>query len=269
MPDWFVHSKTKVGIYSWNDIQNSKSMGRIIAAIDIGSMWMGFAYSLKDDWKRVLSSYRGSEELMPYKVPTCILLQKDFSTSWIGYEAEDKYAELISKDNHHDYFFFKRFQTILHQNSVSLQWFLSERVYVKCTDFFSLIINNELTIINNLQDLNQCYDIESQTLEAGLVFEHCFKCLKEHLTRTLERNSIGYQNDDIGYILTVPLICGEKGKTFMRNAAIKVKIILVCTFTMFWCFHCTWISTLSNWIWSTFASVFCCYPCFILSCAKL
>lgn len=93
-------------------------MGKIVAAIDIGSTWMGFAYSLKDDLKTVLSG--ASEELMPYKVPTCILLQKDFSTSWIGYEAEDKYAEL-SKDNHHDYFFFKRFHTILHQNSVSLQ----------------------------------------------------------------------------------------------------------------------------------------------------
>lgn len=121
-------------VYSWNDIQNSKGMGKIVAAIDIGSMWMGFAYSLKDDWRRVLCL--AAEELMPYKVPTCILLQKDFSTSWIGYEAEDKYAELISKDIHHDYFFFKRFQTILHQNSVSLQWFLSERVHVICTDFF-------------------------------------------------------------------------------------------------------------------------------------
>lgn len=94
-------------------------MGKIIAAIDIGSMWMGFAYSLKDDWKNVL--FWASEEPMPYKVPTCILLQKDFSTSWIGYEAEDKYAELISKDNNHDYFFFKRFQTNLNQSSVSLQ----------------------------------------------------------------------------------------------------------------------------------------------------
>lgn len=98
--------------------------------------------------------------------------------------------------------------------------------------FFSPIIYNELTIVNNLQDLNQCNDIESQTLDAGVVFEHCIKCLKEHLTRTLEKNSIGYQNDDIGYILTVPLTCGEKGKNFMRNAAIKVKIILVCIFTM-------------------------------------
>lgn len=112
-------------VYSWNDIQNSKDMGRIIAAIDIGSMWMGFAYSLKDDWKRVLSSYRASEEQISYKVPTCILLQKDFSTSCIGYEAEEKYAELISEDNHHDYFFFKRFQTNLHQSTVSLQRFLS------------------------------------------------------------------------------------------------------------------------------------------------
>lgn len=107
-------------------------------------------------------------------------------------------------------------------------WTCSRNMY----GFFSPIIYNELTIVNNLQDLNQCYDIESQTLDAGVVFEHCIKCLKEHLTRTLEKNSIGYQNDDIGYILTVPLTCGEKGKNFMRNAAIKVKIILVCIFTM-------------------------------------
>lgn len=86
-------------------------------------------------------------------------------------------------------------------------------------------LNNKLVIISNLQDLNKCYDIESQTLEASLVFGHCIKCLKEHLTRTLERNSIGYQNDDIRYILTVPLICGEKGKMFMKNSAVKVRYI--------------------------------------------
>lgn len=84
-------------------------MGRIIVVIDIGSMWMGFVYLLKDDWKRVLFSYRGFEELMLYKVLICILLQKDFLIFWIGYEVEDKYVELILKDNYYDYFFFKRF----------------------------------------------------------------------------------------------------------------------------------------------------------------
>lgn len=113
-------------IYSWNNIPNSKDMGKIVAAIDIGSLWMGYAYSLKDNWKRVVSSSWATEELTSYKVPTCILLQKDFSTSWIGYEAEDKYAELISEDSHHDYFFFKRFQTSLRQNSVSLSLSLTE-----------------------------------------------------------------------------------------------------------------------------------------------
>lgn len=82
-------------------------MGKIIVVIDIGSMWMGFVYFLKDDWKNVL--FWVFEELMLYKVLICILLQKDFLIFWIGYEVEDKYVELILKDNNYDYFFFKRF----------------------------------------------------------------------------------------------------------------------------------------------------------------
>lgn len=82
-------------------------MGKIVVVIDIGSMWMGFVYFLKDDWRRVLCLV--VEEFMLYKVLICILLQKDFLIFWIGYEVEDKYVELILKDIYYDYFFFKRF----------------------------------------------------------------------------------------------------------------------------------------------------------------
>ena len=57
----------------------------------------------------------GSGSHMTEKTPTCALIKPDGKTlEAFGYEAEDKYSELVEKDEHKQYYFFKRFKMALH-----------------------------------------------------------------------------------------------------------------------------------------------------------
>ena len=45
--------------------------------------------------------------------------QKDFHS--FGYDAEDKYMELAEEDEHKEWYFFRRFKMLLHENKVSIE----------------------------------------------------------------------------------------------------------------------------------------------------
>ena len=60
----------------------------------------------------------GGRQLLSLKTPTCLLLNDNKKFEAFGYEAENKYADLVMDDKHHDYFFFQRFKMNLHNNKV-------------------------------------------------------------------------------------------------------------------------------------------------------
>lgn len=171
----------------------SKSSKIMVAAIDFGTTFSGFAFSLKDDWGKVLTNTWSGGSLISHKAPTCLLLKKDYTESLFGYEAEDRYSDLTSEDSHDDYYFFQQFKMILHQ---------------------------DFTVKRNIT----CNDITGKPLEASLVFQHCIKCLKKCLYQQIEKSYLGTHDDDIEYVLTVPAIWGDKAKMFMREAAVKAGI---------------------------------------------
>lgn len=96
----------------------SKSTKIIVAAIDFGTTYSGFAFSLKYDWGKVISYTWNGGYIVSNKTPTCLLIKKDFSEFFFGYEAEDKYSDLTTNDFHHDFYFFQQFKMILHQDDV-------------------------------------------------------------------------------------------------------------------------------------------------------
>nr|XP_034300205.1 heat shock 70 kDa protein 12A isoform X2 [Crassostrea gigas]XP_034300206.1 heat shock 70 kDa protein 12A isoform X2 [Crassostrea gigas] len=173
--------------------KDSKCSRLVVAAIDFGTTFSGYAFSSKNEWGRVFTNLWSGGSLISPKAPTCLLLKKNFSESFIGYEAEDKYAELISDERHKDYYFFQRFKMILHRDTDVKQHIL-------------------------------CYDISGEALEARLVFQHCIKCLKDCLYKHIEKIVSGTQDGDIDYVLTVPAIWGDNAKMFMREAALKAGI---------------------------------------------
>lgn len=96
-------------------------------AIDIGTTGTGYAFStlekfrinqldvtLNDPWTE---EFRG---LLALKAPTCILFDPTMKFHAFGYEAENKYTDLATKDAHGDWYYFERIKLHLFKTEVSL-----------------------------------------------------------------------------------------------------------------------------------------------------
>ncbi|XP_061165028.1 heat shock 70 kDa protein 12A-like [Saccostrea echinata] len=171
----------------------SKCKKLIVAAIDFGTTFSGYAFSFRDNWGKVLTNNWQGGSLISHKAPTVLLLNSKAEFVAFGYEAEDKYASLTEEGDHEDHYLFQRFKMILHQD----------------------------------EELNRgvkCKDVSGKELEAGQVFAHCIRYLKKHLIDEINKSTLGTTDSDIEYVLTVPAIWGDKAKMFMREAAVKAGI---------------------------------------------
>ena len=95
----------------------------VVAAIDFGTTYSGYAYSMKHDPMKISINQgwvAGSGQLLSPKTPTCVLVnpQKQFDS--FGYEAENKYVELLEDEEQDGWMFFRRFKMILHNSKVLL-----------------------------------------------------------------------------------------------------------------------------------------------------
>ena len=97
----------------------------MVTAIDFGTTYSGWAYSFITDYEKnptnVTASVwsAGQRALVSQKAPTCILVNPDKTFNSFGYEAENNYSNLADEEEHHDYYFFKRFKMILFDKVVS------------------------------------------------------------------------------------------------------------------------------------------------------
>ncbi|MES1921214.1 hypothetical protein MHBO_002777 [Bonamia ostreae] len=94
----------------------------LVAAIDFGTTYSGYAFSFKDkpmDLQSPQTWYAGTTQLASLKTPTCLLLNADQTFQSFGYEAQNKYATLAGDDAHHDVYFFERFKMFLHHSKVN------------------------------------------------------------------------------------------------------------------------------------------------------
>jgi molecular chaperone DnaK (HSP70) len=104
----------------------SKSL--IVAAIDFGTTFSGYAFALRHDYKvdhmRVLGNpwQRGSQPGFSLKTPSCVLFDPTQKLHSFGSDAEDKYVDLAQEDEHIDWFYFKRFKMQLYDKHVSLKF---------------------------------------------------------------------------------------------------------------------------------------------------
>ncbi|XP_062582269.1 heat shock 70 kDa protein 12A-like [Saccostrea cucullata] len=175
----------------------SKSKKLFVAAIDFGTTYSGYAFSISQNWRKLMACHWQGGGLISHKAPTALLLKKAGGSDPVfeafGYTAEDRYATLTAKKEHKDYLYFQRFKMILHK------------------DFE---VNKSI----------ECSDITGEKLEATQVFMHCIRYLKDHLIDKINEKFAGTSDRDIEYVLTVPAIWGDKAKMFMREAAVKAGI---------------------------------------------
>ncbi|XP_052074070.1 heat shock 70 kDa protein 12A-like [Mytilus californianus] len=166
-----------------------------VAAIDFGTTYSGYAFSSRADFTRnpldihaPQAWHAGSAQLLSLKTPTCLLLDSDKNFVAFGYDAENRYADLVSRELHEGYFYFSRIKMILYQNK-------------------------------NLSKDLMIEDIGGKSLLALDVFSLSIKALKDHFIDTINDEVPGIQIDDVLWVLTVPAIWNDNAKLFMRKSA--------------------------------------------------
>ncbi|CAG2206558.1 unnamed protein product [Mytilus edulis] len=165
----------------------------IVAAIDFGTTYSGYAFSTRSDFKKNPLQIQANHawnagQLMSLKAPTCLLLDSDKNIVAFGYEAENIYAELVMDEEHHDYYYFHRFKMRLYN---------------------AKNVSKELII----------EDITGKSASALDIFSLSIRALKEHLLNSIRQQLVDIQIDDIRWVLTVPAIWSDGAKQFMRRSA--------------------------------------------------
>lgn len=102
------------------DKKTSYSRRTVVAAIEFGTTLSGYAFSFRDTCKWT-DPYFESFDKRYHKVATSLLLNPDQSFCKFGFAAEEEYALLVEEDKHRDYFFFRRFMSILKPNNTGLK----------------------------------------------------------------------------------------------------------------------------------------------------
>lgn len=110
----------------------SKSTRPAVAAIDFGTTYSGFAFSLKYDWSKVRVIENSSGNCLSMKVPTSLLLNPDQTFAAFGLLADTNYTQMAEQDDsdsedndekkpkedYRKYYYFHRFKMLLHENEV-------------------------------------------------------------------------------------------------------------------------------------------------------
>lgn len=172
----------------------------LVAAIDFGTTYSGYAFSMRDTYNtdplKIHANQAwnaGGRQLLSLKTPTCLLLNSDKEFDSFGYEAENKYAELVMDGEQNDYYYFHRFKMSLHNNK-------------------------------NVKGDMALEDITGKSVPAIDVFANSIKALVNHLMDALESRGTGVKASDIKWVLTVPAIWTDNSKQFMRKSAEKAGI---------------------------------------------
>lgn len=60
----------------------------------------------------------GEGGFVSLKTSTCVLFDPTKKFNSFGYDAEEKYSNLALDDNHHDWYYFRRFKMMLYNKMV-------------------------------------------------------------------------------------------------------------------------------------------------------
>ena len=98
-----------------------------VIAIDFGTTYSGYAFSHQSQFQKdptniyvYTHQIPGTGGTISSKTPTSLLLKPNKEFYKFGYDAEDMYDQLALDEKHHDYYFFRRFNMLLHINPVIL-----------------------------------------------------------------------------------------------------------------------------------------------------
>ncbi|NXD49629.1 HS12B protein, partial [Corvus moneduloides] len=170
-----------------------------VVAIDFGTSYSGYCYSLASGTDQIRQVYWGTEHgLRTPKTPTCILFNQKQEFKYFGYDAVMKYKNLPSSQAD-SWYFFQNFKMQL----------------------YNTVGGRNVTAGMELKASN------GKVLPALTVFSKSLRYLKEHALNTIQEASFQtvYDQEEITWVLTVPAIWSAAAKQFMRLAAKEAGII--------------------------------------------
>ncbi|XP_062611712.1 heat shock 70 kDa protein 12A-like, partial [Saccostrea cucullata] len=104
-------------------LSNENSEPDIIACIDIGTTYSGYAFALRKDLEEDRLGVHvnkewisGNSKLTTLKVPSTVLLTPEKRFHSFGYEAEWKYGQLAADKNHLGWYYFRKFKMTMMQS---------------------------------------------------------------------------------------------------------------------------------------------------------
>ncbi|NXY57894.1 HS12B protein, partial [Callaeas wilsoni] len=166
-----------------------------VVAIDFGTSYSGYCFSLASGTDRIRQIYWGTEHgFKTVKTPTSILFNEKQKFKYFGYDAVMKYKSLPSSQAG-SWYFFQNFKMQLYNTNVTAGMELKAR--------------------------------NGKFLPALTVFSESLRYLKEHALNTIKEASFQtvYDPEEITWVITVPGIWSAAAKQFMRLAANEAGII--------------------------------------------
>lgn len=108
--------KTKVKRMATEGSSTSSKM--VVAAIDFGTTYSGYAYSFIGTWPKAITNRWESGNSTSFKTPTILLLNPDQTFHSFGYDAEMNYADIAEEGDEEgrtckEYYLFKHFKMFL------------------------------------------------------------------------------------------------------------------------------------------------------------
>ncbi|XP_009085205.1 heat shock 70 kDa protein 12A-like [Serinus canaria] len=171
------------------------SQSVFVVAIDFGTSYSGYCFSLASGTDQIRQVYWGAEHgLKTPKTPTSILFNQKQEFKYFGYDAVMKYKSMNPSEADSWYFF---------QN------------------FKMQLYNTNVTAGMKLKATN------GKFLPALTVFSESLRFMKKHALNTIKEASFQtvYNQEEITWVITVPAIWSAAAKQFMRLAAKKAGII--------------------------------------------
>ena len=169
----------------------------IVGAIDFGTTFSGWGYSFLHEYKsdptkaNVRHWYGG--QLVTEKTPTCALVTSNHKLEAFGYEAENKFKELVENGDHHSYYYFRRFKMELNKG-----------------------IDKKFSLDFKIKDEM------GKSMSALAVFALSIEFLTNDMMKSGENKVAGgITKHDVHWVLTVPAIWTDSAKQFMRRAAVE------------------------------------------------
>ncbi|KAK3587875.1 hypothetical protein CHS0354_019764 [Potamilus streckersoni] len=169
----------------------------VVAAIDFGTTYTGYAFSLKSDPMRIYQNewYATSTEAYSIfaKAPTTVLFRPDGTFHSFGFEAEDEFFTLNETEKK-AWYYFHEFKMKLYSTK-------------------------------NLNRNSLIEEFLGKTMPAIHVFAESIRYLKDQLEEAMQVKGITVNMKDILWVVTVPAIWSDSAKQLMREAANRAGIL--------------------------------------------